>query len=146
MAEDESSDHVLGLEWIYRFDTLVFRRETNPDRNCTVTEKFGPNFVSAVCDSIRIVAINTVEAQLLSTTFGDSVDNKSIKNFANHIVGNFREWSQELRKLTEITIARICFDRKVDRVKLHIFGNSSKDVFSSVVFLRGKVAPGRSTK
>ena len=44
--------------------------------------------------------------------------------------------------LSEIRIPRSYFQQKVESLELHMFGDSSQDVFSAVAFLRGKVISG----
>ena len=45
----------------------------------------------------------------------------------------------ELPKLAEITIPRSYFSGNFEHLELHMFGDSSKEVFSAVAFLRAQV-------
>ena len=49
------------------------------------------------------------------------------------------DWSEELPGLSDIVIPRASFQGKVETLELHLFGDSSQDVFSAVAFLRAKV-------
>ena len=48
LAAKDDSSQVLGLEWNYRFDTLVVNRGTTPHRNRTLTQRVVLSLVSAV--------------------------------------------------------------------------------------------------
>ena len=50
----------------------------------------------------------------------------------------FIEWHTGLLILGRITISHCFFDIPGDQLELHIFGDSSQDVFCSVAFLRGR--------
>ena len=54
-------------------------------------------------------------------------------------VERFLEWSVELPKLAEITIPRSYFSGNFKHLELHMFGDSSQEVFSAVAFLRAQV-------
>ena len=58
------------------------------------------------------------------------------------MVAKFRDWNSDLGTLRELWIPRRYFQQKVERLELHMFGDSSEDVFSAVAFLRGKVISG----
>ena len=58
----------------------------------------------------------------------------------------FLEWKYELTRLTEITIPRSCFDGQLEKVELHVYSNSSQDLFSSVAFLRTNLTRGSASK
>ena len=64
------------------------------------------------------------------------------------IVTKFTDWSSELGSLSEIFIPRSYFKRNFELLELHMFGDSSQDVFSAVAFLRGKIVSehGSSTE
>ena len=54
-------------------------------------------------------------------------------------VDKFLAWCVELPLLAEITIPRGYFSGPFQHLELHMFGDSSQDVFSAVVFLRNQV-------
>ena len=55
------------------------------------------------------------------------------------------KWSEELTMLGEIEMRRSYFEGCVESMELHMFGDSSQDVFSAVAFLRGKVTAANRT-
>ena len=144
-AEDESC-HVLGLEWNYRFGTLVVNRGTNSDHYRTLTQRIELNLVSAVYDPIGLVAPYTVKTQLLLKDVWQLSGQYWDDHLPDHIVDKFVEWIDELTKLTEITFLRSNFDGQAEQVELHLFGNISRDVFSSVAFLRVKMTIGSRSR
>ena len=54
-------------------------------------------------------------------------------------VERFLEWSLELPKPAEITISRSYFSGNFEQLELHMFGDSSHEVFNVVAFLRAQV-------
>ena len=51
----------------------------------------------------------------------------------------FLEWSKELPTLNDITLPRVYFVGEIEAPELHLFGDSSREVFSAVAFLLAKV-------
>ena len=146
-TQDESS-HVLGLKWNHNSDTLVVSRGTTPDTKQTVTQRVVLSLVSAVYDPIGLVAPYTVKARLLLKDIWRLSGQKWDDVLPDDIVTKFTDWSSELGSLSEIVIPRSYFPRNVERLELHMFGDSSQDVFSAVAFLRGKMVSkhGSSTE
>ena len=138
----EESSHVLGLKWNHATDTLVVSRGTNPDIKPTVTQRVVLSLVSSVYDPIGLVAPYTVKARLLLKDIWRLSGQQWDDDLPPDIVTKFLDWTQELPALSDIAIARAYFQGKVEALELHIFGDSSQDVFSAVVFLRGKVISG----
>ena len=60
------------------------------------------------------------------------------------IATKFLDWSSELGTLSELVIPRSYFPNNVKRLELHMFGDSSQDVFYAAVFIRRKVTTGNS--
>ena len=145
VAKDESS-HVLGLIWKYQFDTLVVSHGNSPDRNRTLTQRVVLSLVSAVYDPIGPVAPYTVKTRLLLKVIWRLSGQQRDDNFPDHIAEKFCEWSDDLRRLTGITIPRSYFEGQLEKLQLHIFADSSQDVFSSLVFLQEKVIWGCYSK
>ena len=54
-------------------------------------------------------------------------------------VERFLEWSVKQPKLAEITIPRSYFSGNIEHLELHMFGDSSQEVFSALAFLRARV-------
>ena len=67
-----------------------------------------------------------------------SAGSTGMKNYQKTLC-SFLEWSVELPKLAEITISRSYFSGKFEHPELHMFGESSQEVFSALAFLRAQV-------
>ena len=118
----------------------------NSDHYRTLTQRIELNLVSAVYDPIGLVAAYTVKTQLLLKDVWQLSGQYWDDHLPDHIVDKFVEWIDELTKLTEITFLRSNFDGQAEQVELHIFGNISRDVFSSVAFLRVKMTIGSRSR
>ena len=93
------------------------------------------SLVSAVYDPIGLVAPFTVKVRLLLKDIWRSSGQKWDDVLAQDMRESFLEWRSELPMLSEIVITRCFFQQPVDEIELHVFGDSSKDVF-----LRGRTA------
>ena len=140
----EESPHVLGLKWNHVSDTLVVSRGTTPDTKRTVTQRVVLSLVSAVYDPIGLVAPYTVKARLLLKDIWRLSGQKWDDLLPEVTVTKFLDWSSELGTLGELVIPRSYFQQNVECLELHMFGDSSQDVFSAVAFLRGKINTGNS--
>ena len=135
----EKSSHVLGLERNHSTDTLVVSRGTNPEVKPKVTQRIVLSLVSSVYDPIGLVAPYTVKARLLLKAIWRLSGQQWDDDLPPEVVTKFLEWSEELPSLSDIAIPRAYFQGKVETLELHLFGDSSQDVFSAVAFLRAKV-------
>ena len=106
------------------------------------TELLLKGLSSAVYDPIGLVAPYTVKARLLLKDIWRLSGQKWDDILPDDIVTKFLDWSSELGTLSELRIPRSYFQRKVECLELHMFGDSSQDVFSAVAFLRSKVTSG----
>ena len=122
----------------------VVSRLTTPDTNRTVTQRIVLSLISAVYDPIGLVAPYTVETRLLLKDWRLS-GQKWDDILPDDIVTKFLDWSSELGTLSELRTRRSYFQQKVYRLELHMFGDSSQDVFCAVAFLRGKVISGHDS-
>ena len=131
--------HVLGLKWDHNNDTLVVSRGANSTITRNSTQRLVLSLVSKVYDPIGLVASFTVGARLILKNIwrvnGQSWDDELPKD----IVDRFLAWCFELPWLAEITIPRSYFSGPFQHLELHMFGDSSQDVFSAVGFLRAHV-------
>ena len=131
--------HVLGLKWDHNNDTLVVSRGTNSTITKSLTQLLGLSLVSKVYDPIGLVAPFTVGDRLILKDIwrvnGQSWDDELPKD----TVDRFLAWCVELPRLVEITIPRSYFSGPFQHFELHMFGDSSQDVFSAVGFLRAQV-------
>ena len=135
----ENLSHVLGLKWNHSTDTLVVSRGTNPEVKPKVTQRIVLSLVSSVYDPIGLVAPYTVKARLLLKDIWRLSGQQWDDDLPLEVVTKFLEWSEELPGLSDIVIPRAYFQGKVETLELHLFGDSSQDVFSAVAFLRAKV-------
>ena len=58
----------------------------------------------------------------------------------------FNDWCTGLPLLQELTIPRAYFPGPIDELELHMFGDSSQEVFCAVGFLRAKCCQSNSTE
>ena len=127
--------HVLGLKWDHNTDTLVVSRGTNS----TITQRLVLSLVSKVYDPIGLVAPFTVGARLILKDIwrvnGKSWDDELPKD----TIDKFLAWCVELPRLAEINLPRSYFPGPFQHLELHMFGDSSQNVFSAVGFLRAQV-------
>ena len=139
VSSKEESMHVLGLKWDHNNDTLVVSRGTNSTITKSLTQRLVLSLVSKVYDPIGLVAPFTVGARLILKDVwpvnGQSWDDELPKD----TVDRFLAWCIELPRLAEITIPRSYFSGPFQHLELHMFGDSSQDVFSAVGFLRAQV-------
>ena len=96
--------------------------------------------MSKVFDTIGLVAPFTVGARLLLKDIWRVSGQRWDEELPKDTVERFLEWSVELPKLAEITIPRSYFSGTFEDLELHMFGYSSQEVFSTVAFLRARVA------
>ena len=139
IPSSENSSHVLGLKWNHSTDTLVVSRGTSPEVKPKVTQRIVLSLVSSVYDPIGLVAPYTVKARLLLKDIWRLNGQQWDDDLPPEVVTKFLEWSEELPSLSDIVIPRAYFQGKVETLELHLFGDSSQDVFSAVAFLRAKV-------
>ena len=130
----EDSSHVLGLKWDHTNDTLVVSRSTSCAITKYLTQRLVLSLVSKVFDPIGFVAPFTVGARLLlKDNNGTTSSHKTL----------FKDFCADLPKLENIKIARSYFNGPFDNVELHMFGDSSQDIFSAVAFLRITTPTGK---
>ena len=139
VSSKEESMHVLGLKWDHNNDTLVVSRGTNSTITKSLTQRLVLSLVSKVYDPIGVVAPFTVGARLILKDIwrvnGQSWDDELPKDTVDRVLA----WCIELPRLAEITIPRSYFSGPFQHLELHMFGDSSQDVFSAVGFLRAQV-------
>ena len=146
LATDEETSHVMGLKWNHSRDTLVVSRGTTLDLNRPVTQRVVLSLVTAVNDPIGVVAPYTATARLLLKDIWRLSGQQWDNNLPDDVSEKFLEWAAELPKLGEITIPRSYCRGTMETVELHVFGDSSQDVFSAVAFLRARVDNNEGTE
>ena len=88
---------------------------------------------------IGLVAPFTVGARLLLKDIWRVTGQQWDDELPQVTVQRFLAWSADLPKLENIKIAQSYFTGPFDNVELHMFGDSSRDNFSAVAFLRARV-------
>ena len=130
---------MLGLKWDHNAKTRVVSRGTNYTITKTSTQRLVLSLVSNVYDPIGLVAPFTAGARLILKDIwrvnGQSWDEELLKE----TVDRFLVCCVELPRLAEITIPRSYFSVPFQHLELHMFGDSSQDVFSVAGFLRAQV-------
>ena len=127
---------MLGLKWDHNKDTLVESSSTS----CAVIKSFTQllvlSLVSKVFDPIGLVASFTVGARLLLKDIWCVTRQHWDDEHLQDKVQRFLAWSADLPKLE---VPQSYFTGPFDNAELHVFGNSSQDIFSSVAFPRAWV-------
>ena len=113
--------------------------------NKNVTQRLVLSLVSKVFDPIGLVAPFTVTARLLLKDIWRLSGQDWDKVLPDDMIDRFSAWSSDLPKLGNLTVARSFFSGEFDSTELHVFGDSSQEVFSAVAFLRSKVRSGPTT-
>ena len=135
----EDSSHVLGLKWDHNNDTLVVSRGTSSTVTKSLTQRLVLSLVSKVFDPIGLVALFTVGSRLLLKDIWRVSGQHWDEELPKDTVEKFLEWSVELPKPAESTIPRSYFSGNFKHLELHMFGDTSQEVFSAVAFLRAQV-------
>ena len=130
---------MLGLKWDHNNDTLVVNRGTSSTVAKSLTQRSVLSLVSKVFDPIGLVPPFTVGARFLLKDIWRVSGQHWDEELPKDTVVRFLEWIVELHKLAEITIPRSYFFGNFEHLELHIFGDSSQEVFSAVAFLRARV-------
>ena len=111
--------------------------------SCTITKSLAQrlvlSLVSKVFDPIGLVAPFTVVARLLLKDIWRVTGQQWDDELPQDMVQRFLYWSADLPNLENIKIPRSYFTGPFDNVELHLFGDSSQDIFSAVTFFRVRV-------
>ena len=135
----EDSSHLLGLKWDHTNYTLVVSRGTSCAITKSLTQRLVLSLVSKVFDPIGLVAPFTVGARLLLKDIWRVTGQQWNDELPLDMVQRFLVWSADLPKLENIKIFGSYFRWLFDNVELHMFGDSSQDIFSAVAFLPAQV-------
>ena len=139
LSSEGQESHVLGLKWDHVLDTLVVSRGVNRELKDAVTQRTVLSFVSSVFDPIGLVAPYTVRARLLLREIwrisGQQWDNP----LPLDLNAKFLEWRSGLPILGQLIIPRCYFPSAVDKIELHMFSDSSQELFCAVGFLRARI-------
>ena len=105
----------------------------------SLTQRLFLCLVSKVFDPIGLVAPFTVGARLLLKDIWRVTGQQWDDELPQDMVQKFLVWSADLPKLENIKIPRSCFSGPFDNIELHMFDDSSQDIFRAVAFLRARV-------
>ena len=133
-----TSSPVLRLKWDHSNDNLVVSRRINEDVPSSLTQRAALSLVAAVFDPIGLVAPFTVRARLLLKDVWRVSGQQCYDQLSTDTAQQITERINELPRLSEMTIPRSYFTVDVDQIELHLLGDSSQVVFSTVAFLRGR--------
>ena len=125
----DNSSHVLGLKWDHIDDTLVVSRGVNRELKNSITQRTVLSSVSSVFDPIGLVAPYTVRARLLLKEIWRIHGQQWDDELPFDIKTKFLAWHSGLPSLGKMSIKRSYFSAPVDWVELHMFGDSSEEVF-----------------
>ena len=104
------------------------------------------SFVSSAFDPIGLVAPYTVRARLLLKEIWRIYGQKWDVELPVDIKTKFLAWLSGLPSLGKMSVKRSYFSAPVDWVELHMFGDSSEEVFCVVTFLRARVKTSLETQ
>ena len=135
----EASSHVLGLKWDNTNGTLVVSRGTSCAITKSLTQRLVLSHASKVFDPIGLVAPFTVGARLLLKDIRRVTGQQCDAEPPQDMVQRFLAWSADLPKLENMKIPRSYFSGPFDNIELHMFCDSSQDIFSAVALLRARV-------
>ena len=142
----EESSHVLGLKWDHVKETWVVSRGVDRPLDKAKTRRTVLSFVSSVFDPVGLVAPYIIRARLLHKDIwkisGQSLDDE----LPEDIRDKFLEWHSGLPLLGQLAIPRCYFTESVDQIELHMFSDSSQDVFCAVEFLRARLSSSHKTQ
>ena len=134
---------MLGLKGDHFNDILVVSRGTSCAITKSLTQRLVLSLVSIVFDPIGLVAPFTVGARLLLKDIWRVTGQQWDDELSQDMVQRFLVWSADLPKLESIKIPRSYFSGPFGNVELHMFGDSSQDIFSAVAFRRARVTTPR---
>ena len=134
----ELSSHVLGLKWNQRRDTLVVSRGVNRSVTEPVTQRLVLSRVASIFDPIGLVAPYTIKARLMLKgvwrLHGQQWDEVLSEELTEEILHS----SKALPELSTLELQRCHFSEPVESLELHVFGDSSREVFRVVAILRAR--------
>ena len=142
----ELSSHVLGLKWNQRSDTLVVSRGVNRSVTEPVTQRLVLSRVASIFDPIGLVAPYTIKARFMLKEVWRLHGRQWDEALSQELTEEFLHWSKALPELSTLDRQRCYFSEPVESLELHVFGDSSKEVFGAVAFLRARQKSDCSTQ
>ena len=142
----ELSSHVPGLKWNQRSHTLVVSRGVNRSVTEPVTQRLMLSRVASIFDPIGLVAPHTIKVRLMLKEVLRLHGQKWDEVLSEELNEEFLHWSKALPELSTLELQRFYFSEPVDTLELHVFGDSSKEMFGAVAFLRARQKNDGSTQ
>ena len=134
----ELSSHVLGVKWNQRSDTLVVSRGVNRSITEPVTQRLVLSRAASIFDPIGLVAPYTIKARFMLEEVWRLHGQQWVEVLSEELTEEFLHWSKALPELSTLVLQRCYSSEPVESLKLHVFGDSSKEVFRAVAFLRAR--------
>ena len=142
----ELSSHVLGLKWNQHSDTLIVSSGVNRSVTEPVTQRLVLSRVASVFDPIGLVAPYTIKARLMLKEVWRLHGQQWDEVLSEELTEEFLHWSKALPELSTLELRRCNFGEPVESLELHVFVDSSKEVFGAVAFLRARQKSDGSTQ
>ena len=130
--------HTLTLKWNRRSDKLVVSRGVNRSVTEQVTQRLVLSRVASIFDPIGLVAPYTIKARLMLKEVWRLHGQQWDEALSEELTEDFLHWSKALTELSTLELQRCYFSEPVESFELHVFGDSSKEVFGAVAFLRAR--------
>ena len=127
--------HVLGFKWNHNSDTLVVSRCTDSTITKNLKQHLALSLLSEIYDPIGLVAPFTVGALLILKDIWRVNGQRWDGELPKETIDRFFAWCVELPQLAKITIPRSYFSGFFQLPELHMFGDSSQNLFNAVGFL-----------
>ena len=125
---------------------LVVSRGVNRSVTETVTQRLVLSRVASIFDPIGLVAPYTIKARLMLKEVWRLHGQQWDDALSEKLTEQFLHWSKALPELSTLELQRCYFSEPVESLELHVFGDSSKEVFGAVAFLRARQKSDGSTQ
>ncbi len=145
-SEAESSSYIRGLKWDHQHDTLVVSRGIRFDVPTKVTQRIVLSSVAKVFDPLALVVPFTVGAPLFLEEIWRSQGQQWDDVLLQAPLDKFLKWTADLPIIGAPIVPRAYFTDRSEALELHVFGDGSQEVLSSVAFLRGKVRNSKAAQ
>ncbi len=130
---------ILGLKWDHQRDTLVVSRGMNFDAPAKVTQRIVLSTVAKVFDSLGLFVPFTVGAPLFLKEIWRCQGQQGDDALPQAPLDQFLKWTADLTKNGALIVPRAYFTDRSEALELHVFGDGSLEVFSSLAFLRSNI-------
>lgn len=125
---------ILGIIWDKKDDTLSIQIPVLENIQ-TFTKRDIASILHKFFDPIGFICPVLVKPKLmLQQSWKQNISWD--KTLPDHLIEQFKHWSQDIHLLKEIKIPRLCKIPNTKYCELHTFTDASKDAYAAVVFLR----------